>query len=206
MDLREVFATNLRRLRHEKGLSQDDLAYEAEISRIYLAQLEKGVYYASLKIVGQLADALRRSRGIVKATRQAAPQNLTAPRPVDNTPLPTPGSSVLLELRHPAGKIGRDLSSTSVVSEGQILTGPQFGEPVRVETVKADGPSVGCWGSSGRIWPLAAEPEDHVPAIPGALFGQRGPAAFERRFRRRAGGPLWNTHLAQRKPLWQTWP
>ena len=40
MDLCEVFATNLRRLRHEKGLSQDGLAYEAEISRSYLAQLE----------------------------------------------------------------------------------------------------------------------------------------------------------------------
>jgi hypothetical protein len=25
--------------------------------------------------------------------------------------------------------------------EGQILTGPQFSEPVRVETVRADGPS-----------------------------------------------------------------
>jgi transcriptional regulator with XRE-family HTH domain len=58
MDLREVFATNLRRLRHEKGLSQDDLAYEAEVSRSYLAQLEKGTYFASLKIVGRLADAL----------------------------------------------------------------------------------------------------------------------------------------------------
>jgi transcriptional regulator with XRE-family HTH domain len=55
MDLREVFATNLRRLR---GLSQDDLAYEAEVSRSYLAQLEKGGYYASLKIVGRLAEAL----------------------------------------------------------------------------------------------------------------------------------------------------
>ena len=58
MDLREVFATNLRRLRHAKGLSQDDLAYEAEVSRSYLAQLETGTYYASLKIVGRLADAL----------------------------------------------------------------------------------------------------------------------------------------------------
>jgi transcriptional regulator with XRE-family HTH domain len=58
MDLREVFATNLRRLRHEKGLSQDDLAYEAEVSRSYLSQLEKGAYYASLKIVGRLAEAL----------------------------------------------------------------------------------------------------------------------------------------------------
>jgi len=58
MDLREVFATNLRRLRHDKGMSQDALAYEAEVSRSYLAQLEKGVYFASLKIVGKLADAL----------------------------------------------------------------------------------------------------------------------------------------------------
>jgi transcriptional regulator with XRE-family HTH domain len=58
MDLREVFATNLRRLRHAKGLSQDDLAYEAEVSRGYLSQLEKGVFYASLKIVGKLASTL----------------------------------------------------------------------------------------------------------------------------------------------------
>jgi transcriptional regulator with XRE-family HTH domain len=58
MDLREVFATNLRRRRHAKGLSQDDLAYEAEISRSYLSQLEKGAYFASLKIVGKLAVVL----------------------------------------------------------------------------------------------------------------------------------------------------
>jgi transcriptional regulator with XRE-family HTH domain len=58
MDLREVFAGNLRRLRHAKGMSQDDLAYEAKISRSYLSQLEKGSFYASLKIVGKLADAL----------------------------------------------------------------------------------------------------------------------------------------------------
>jgi len=58
MDLRDVFAANLRRLRHEKGLSQDDLAYEAEVSRSYLSQLEKGTFYASLKIIGKLAEAL----------------------------------------------------------------------------------------------------------------------------------------------------
>jgi len=59
MDLREVFAANLRRLRHEKRLSQDDLAYEAEVSRSYLSQLEKGAFYASLKIVGKLAAVLQ---------------------------------------------------------------------------------------------------------------------------------------------------
>jgi transcriptional regulator with XRE-family HTH domain len=62
MDLRDVFALNLRRLRHAKGLSQDDLAYEAEMSRSYLSQLEKGGkrgFYASLKIIGRLADVLK---------------------------------------------------------------------------------------------------------------------------------------------------
>jgi transcriptional regulator with XRE-family HTH domain len=58
MDLRDVFATNLRRLRNARKLSQDDLAYEAQVSRSYLSQLEKGAFYASLKIVGKLAKAL----------------------------------------------------------------------------------------------------------------------------------------------------
>ncbi len=58
MELRQVFATNLRRCRNAKGLSQDALAYEAEVSRSYLSQLEKGVFHASLKIVGRLAEAL----------------------------------------------------------------------------------------------------------------------------------------------------
>jgi transcriptional regulator with XRE-family HTH domain len=58
MDLRDTFAINLRRIRNEKGLSQDDLAYEAEISRSYLSQIEKGKYYASLKVIGKLAEVL----------------------------------------------------------------------------------------------------------------------------------------------------
>jgi transcriptional regulator with XRE-family HTH domain len=59
MDLRGAFATNLRRLRHDRGLSQDDLAYEAQVSRSYLSQLEKGTFYASLKIIGKLAEVLK---------------------------------------------------------------------------------------------------------------------------------------------------
>jgi transcriptional regulator with XRE-family HTH domain len=42
MDLRQAFATNLRRLRHAKGISQEDLAYEAGVNRTYLSKLEKG--------------------------------------------------------------------------------------------------------------------------------------------------------------------
>ena len=40
-------------------MSQDALAYEADISRSYLSQLEKGSFYASLKIIGKLANVLR---------------------------------------------------------------------------------------------------------------------------------------------------
>ncbi len=58
MDLRDTFAANLRRLRNSKGLSQDDLAYEAEVSRSYLSQLEKGAFYASLRIIERFAKAL----------------------------------------------------------------------------------------------------------------------------------------------------
>ena len=58
MGLREVFATNLRRWRNARELSQDDLAYEANVSRSYLSQLEKGSFYASLKVIGRLAEAL----------------------------------------------------------------------------------------------------------------------------------------------------
>ena len=59
MDLRAVFATNLRRIRHSRDMSQDELAYDAGISRSYLSQLEKGSFYASLKIIGKLADVLK---------------------------------------------------------------------------------------------------------------------------------------------------
>ena len=58
-DLRDLFASNLRRIRHERGLSQDDLAAEAEISRSYLSQIEKGKFHVSLKIIAKLTGVLK---------------------------------------------------------------------------------------------------------------------------------------------------
>jgi transcriptional regulator with XRE-family HTH domain len=58
MDLRDTFATNLRRLRNAKGWSQDELALEAKISRSYLSQLEKGVYHVSIRVIGRLSAKL----------------------------------------------------------------------------------------------------------------------------------------------------
>ena len=36
MDLRQLFATNLRRIRHEREISQEGLAHEAGVDRAYL--------------------------------------------------------------------------------------------------------------------------------------------------------------------------
>jgi transcriptional regulator with XRE-family HTH domain len=58
MDLRQVFAFNLRRLRHAKKLSQEDLAYEANVNRTYMSKLEKGGSYPGLEIIGKLAAVL----------------------------------------------------------------------------------------------------------------------------------------------------
>ena len=59
MDPPDRFAFNLRRIRRQRGLSQDDLAYQAEISRSYLSQIEKGSFHVSLKVIGKLAEALK---------------------------------------------------------------------------------------------------------------------------------------------------
>jgi len=58
MDPRQIFAANLRRLRHAKGLSQEELAYEAEVNRTYLSRLEKGGFYVGLEIIWKLAAVL----------------------------------------------------------------------------------------------------------------------------------------------------
>jgi transcriptional regulator with XRE-family HTH domain len=58
MDLRQTFATNLRRMRHAKGLSQEALAHEAGVNRTYLGNLERGIQYVGLEIIGKLAVVL----------------------------------------------------------------------------------------------------------------------------------------------------
>jgi transcriptional regulator with XRE-family HTH domain len=58
MDLRQVFAANLRRLRHARGLSQEDLAHEASVNRTYMSKIEKGGTWVGLEIIGKLAMVL----------------------------------------------------------------------------------------------------------------------------------------------------
>lgn len=58
MDIRETFATNLKRLRHERGLSQEELAHRAEIDRTYVSSLERSVYAAGIDVVDRIAKVL----------------------------------------------------------------------------------------------------------------------------------------------------
>jgi transcriptional regulator with XRE-family HTH domain len=58
MDLRQLFATNLRRLRHERNVSQEQLSNDAEVDRAYLSRVERAVTYVGLEIIGKLASIL----------------------------------------------------------------------------------------------------------------------------------------------------
>lgn len=58
MDIREVFAWNLRKLRNERGLSQEVLAHDAEVDRTYISALERCVYSPTIDMLGKLAAVL----------------------------------------------------------------------------------------------------------------------------------------------------
>lgn len=59
MDWRQVVAANLRRIRRERGFSQETLAYEADINRTYIGKLEKGSTWVGLEILVKLSTALQ---------------------------------------------------------------------------------------------------------------------------------------------------
>ncbi|PHR85907.1 MAG: transcriptional regulator [Blastopirellula sp.] len=58
MEIREIFASNLRQYRQTRGLSQEELAHQAELDRTYISALERCVYAASIDVVGKLAAVL----------------------------------------------------------------------------------------------------------------------------------------------------
>jgi transcriptional regulator with XRE-family HTH domain len=58
MDIRDVLAFNLRRLRKAAGLSQEELAHRAQIDRTYVSALERSVYAAGIDVVDRLANEL----------------------------------------------------------------------------------------------------------------------------------------------------
>jgi transcriptional regulator with XRE-family HTH domain len=59
MDLRKAMATNVRRARNERDLTQEELADRAGLSTRYLGSIERGAVAASVTVLGRLAQALR---------------------------------------------------------------------------------------------------------------------------------------------------
>ena len=59
MDLKEAMATNVRRARHARGMTQEDLAEDAGLSARYVGSIERASVSASVTVLGRLARALR---------------------------------------------------------------------------------------------------------------------------------------------------
>jgi transcriptional regulator with XRE-family HTH domain len=58
MDIRKQVGINVRRLREGRDLSQEELAFEAELHRTYISQVERGVRNPTVTVVAKIAKAL----------------------------------------------------------------------------------------------------------------------------------------------------
>jgi len=72
-----VFALNLKAMRQAKGLSQEELAHQADIDRTYVSSLERCIYNASIDVVERLAVVLgvEASDLLKRPPAEAAPEN-----------------------------------------------------------------------------------------------------------------------------------
>ena len=58
MDLKEIMAINLRRIRHVKKMTQEELADSAGLSVRYIGAIERADVSASVTVLGRIAEAL----------------------------------------------------------------------------------------------------------------------------------------------------
>ena len=56
---KEIFGHNVRRIRTEAGLSQEELAYRAKLHRTYISSIERGQRNVSVENIFAIADALK---------------------------------------------------------------------------------------------------------------------------------------------------
>lgn len=65
MALESAFGQTIRQLRKERGFSQEKLAFESNLDRSFISQLECGIKQPSLITIFQLAKALKISPSII---------------------------------------------------------------------------------------------------------------------------------------------
>lgn len=59
MDIKKKFGEKVKKLRLERGLSQEGLANEANLDRTYIPGIEKGERNVSITVIEKLAIALK---------------------------------------------------------------------------------------------------------------------------------------------------
>lgn len=55
---RMIFAENVRKIRRFKEISQETLAFEAKVSRVYIGEVERGSRAVSIDVMERIAGAL----------------------------------------------------------------------------------------------------------------------------------------------------
>ena len=58
MTLRIILAKNIRRIRHEKGISQEELAFLSGLHRTYISDIERSTRNISIDCLEKIAKAL----------------------------------------------------------------------------------------------------------------------------------------------------
>lgn len=58
MDIRKQVGQNIKRLRLERGWSQEEFAFEVGLHRTYISGLERGIRNPTVTVVGKLANCL----------------------------------------------------------------------------------------------------------------------------------------------------
>jgi transcriptional regulator with XRE-family HTH domain len=58
MDVRRRVGLNVKKYRNERGLSQEELAFESGLHRTYVSGVERGVRNPTVVIIEKIADAL----------------------------------------------------------------------------------------------------------------------------------------------------
>ena len=57
-DWRAILGRNVRKLRQQRGLTQERLAFDADIDLTYMGGIERGERNPSLLVMARIADAL----------------------------------------------------------------------------------------------------------------------------------------------------
>jgi transcriptional regulator with XRE-family HTH domain len=63
-----LFGREVARLRKRLGISQEELAFRAEVHRTYISQLERGIKSPTLNVILKLSRALKASASRLVAT------------------------------------------------------------------------------------------------------------------------------------------